>query len=119
MKKNLNYDIDIETLFCWHILFHDKFSREEEEGISSVVNEIVPKPHTSNHRYSTYSASDPELLCSKHQRDQSNSGLAASIPLNIMPEQINKIVSASKTNDEASMIFIHDQDQKVVVGTKR
>ena len=98
---------------------HEKFSREEEEGISLEVNEIVPKPHTSNHKYSSHSSSDPEVMCPKHQSDPSNSGLAASIPLNVMPQQINKIVSASKTNDEASMIFIHDQDQKVVVGTKR
>ena len=98
---------------------HDKFSREEEEGISLVVNDIVPKPHTSYHKYSSHSSCDPEVMCPKHQSDPSNSGLAASIPLNVMPQQINKIVSASKTNDEASMIFIHDQDQKVVVGTKR
>ena len=98
---------------------HDKFSREEEEGISLVVNEIVPKPHTSNHKYSSHSSSGPEVMCPKHQSDPSNSGLAASIPLNVMPQQINKIVPASKTNDEASMIFIHDQDQKVVAGTKR
>ena len=84
-----------------------------------MINEVVPKPHTSNHKYSLHSSADSEVISSKHQSDPSNSGLAASIPLNVMPQQINKIVSASKTNDEASMIFIHDQDQKVVVGTKR
>ena len=87
--------------------------------MSSVVNEIVPKSLSPNHKYSSYACSDPDELSSKHLGDPSKFGSSASIPLNVMPQQINKIVSPSKTNDEASMIFIHDQDQKVVVGSKR